>query len=737
MSIILEAKIRLRKDTAANWTANNPILADGEAGIESDTNKFKFGNGSTAWNDLTYASGGGQLTAEELAAVHNATAPTSQNPFATMQDIPSPQLTADELAAVQGANAPNAQNPFATIADVGTGGGGVVGDTYANISTLKSSNQLVPGSMYYITDKGIYLRALTNNTFAKAGIYEYKRGKKAWGAIQVTSATGGNVSAITVNGVNLLTAIINYSLTVQNGYFTSGDFRADYDRSLQKLVENIVANINANGASNYVAYACGSYIVLQAKVVGTASNGFTVSGTATTVTLGNAIAMSGGENDPSIPLLYECNYDFEGDKITRLYDPTYDNEVVDSTGAQIFNFNWNNSSITGWTIKNSTIMPSFVGSTSEMKHWIATDSTVGGNLVAGGAKANHNVVRFANFSANAVVGSSAYLSNCSICGGGSYALSAWRGVANAQFKNNTIIDGSVSSIVINGAARFVDNTINSPATLTDLRFGYDCGFMGNTVTGATIFSGNTFEQRAVMANNIFTSLTFYGNQFSDDVAVCSINWDRGSASYAGMTNTNARWWQTSSSTINRQTWTGVNIGGCEITGTWYDTNAYPPGTVPTLFNTLTGLTLFNFRGKFTAMQGVTQAGNAANSIYINGNMDTGFIDISIRIDMSQGSLGAVGVLKLIGSRYKFLITHAAIHKSTLSGSGEIKIGHDENDSCIMPSTSIASIAFGYTDITSGLTLVPTSAGYKHLTITKTTTSASGVLIIYLRGKVII
>lgn len=47
-------KVQLRRDTASNWTTENPVLLSGEMGIESDTNKFKFGDGVKAWNDLPY-----------------------------------------------------------------------------------------------------------------------------------------------------------------------------------------------------------------------------------------------------------------------------------------------------------------------------------------------------------------------------------------------------------------------------------------------------------------------------------------------------------------------------------------------------------------------------------------------------------------------------------------------------------------------------------------------------------
>ena len=43
-----------RKGTAAQWAAADPILNAGEIGWESDTNKFKIGDGTNHWDDLTY-----------------------------------------------------------------------------------------------------------------------------------------------------------------------------------------------------------------------------------------------------------------------------------------------------------------------------------------------------------------------------------------------------------------------------------------------------------------------------------------------------------------------------------------------------------------------------------------------------------------------------------------------------------------------------------------------------------
>lgn len=54
MAVILQ----LRRGTAAEWTSANPVLAQGEMGVETDTLKVKLGNGTTAWTALPYFTQG-------------------------------------------------------------------------------------------------------------------------------------------------------------------------------------------------------------------------------------------------------------------------------------------------------------------------------------------------------------------------------------------------------------------------------------------------------------------------------------------------------------------------------------------------------------------------------------------------------------------------------------------------------------------------------------------------------
>jgi hypothetical protein len=70
----VQTQLQQRRGTAASWTSTNPTLAAGEIGFESDTGKFKIGNGSTAWASLAYSAG-----ATAVTYLFNATA--SQTTF--------------------------------------------------------------------------------------------------------------------------------------------------------------------------------------------------------------------------------------------------------------------------------------------------------------------------------------------------------------------------------------------------------------------------------------------------------------------------------------------------------------------------------------------------------------------------------------------------------------------------------------------------------------------------------
>ena len=54
----MTTRIKLRRDTEANWMAADPVLALGEAGYDTTNNALRIGDGVTTWGNLTPIAGG-------------------------------------------------------------------------------------------------------------------------------------------------------------------------------------------------------------------------------------------------------------------------------------------------------------------------------------------------------------------------------------------------------------------------------------------------------------------------------------------------------------------------------------------------------------------------------------------------------------------------------------------------------------------------------------------------------
>ena len=69
----IETNIQVRRGLASEWSCVNPTLAAGEPGFETDTRKFKIGDGTTVWNSLEYIKfDGGDLDASSNACCTEA-----------------------------------------------------------------------------------------------------------------------------------------------------------------------------------------------------------------------------------------------------------------------------------------------------------------------------------------------------------------------------------------------------------------------------------------------------------------------------------------------------------------------------------------------------------------------------------------------------------------------------------------------------------------------------------------
>jgi hypothetical protein len=73
-------------NSRSNWAALNPVLMDGEAAIESQTNNLKIGNGKSTWNQLPYFSGPGYWASFWDSTSQTATANTPTSIYLRSED---------------------------------------------------------------------------------------------------------------------------------------------------------------------------------------------------------------------------------------------------------------------------------------------------------------------------------------------------------------------------------------------------------------------------------------------------------------------------------------------------------------------------------------------------------------------------------------------------------------------------------------------------------------------------
>lgn len=87
----IKTSIQLRNDLAATWNSKNPVLKKGEIGIEIDTRKMKVGDGTTAWEALSYMG----ADANDILAVINENRDTC-----TQIELNQGQTDAEGLATI-------------------------------------------------------------------------------------------------------------------------------------------------------------------------------------------------------------------------------------------------------------------------------------------------------------------------------------------------------------------------------------------------------------------------------------------------------------------------------------------------------------------------------------------------------------------------------------------------------------------------------------------------------------
>jgi hypothetical protein len=293
----MATQIKLRRDTAQNWTTSNPVLALGEPGIETDTYKFKFGDGQTAWSNLAYYGSDFATTTFVNNAISNVVgaAPALLN---TLQEL-SNSINSDpsffSTINNQLANKANVAdipslNGYATESFVTNAIGQIPGSDWDNIANKPTfSTVATTGSYNDLSDLPSY------SVVATTGSYNNLSDKPSIPSI-TGLATESFVSNAIANVVNSAPALLDTLNELANAIGN--------DSAFTTTITNQLANkANVSDIPSLSGYATETYVTSQGYITSSALTYGNISGTPTLST----VATSGDYNDltnkPTIPSL--------------------------------------------------------------------------------------------------------------------------------------------------------------------------------------------------------------------------------------------------------------------------------------------------------------------------------------------------------------------------------------------------------------------------------------------------
>lgn len=234
-----------RRDTASVWSLNNPTLASGELGLETDTSLFKIGNGTTPWNSLAY--GGLKGPTGPGGGAQGATGPTGPGGGATGPTGPGGGGTAPTGPTGPGSTVTGPTGPRGFTGFTGPSGGGGTGPTGPSGGPIGATGPTGPASGGGGTIKnGFYQVGCATSIFSTTAFdtTNFPTNIGTWSAPTTTTLT------LTFNNSF-------YSLSTIPPYFTG--YIAYYTGSLYKVLNINSPTPTINPASTLV-FSGGSWV---------------------------------------------------------------------------------------------------------------------------------------------------------------------------------------------------------------------------------------------------------------------------------------------------------------------------------------------------------------------------------------------------------------------------------------------------------------------------------------------
>jgi hypothetical protein len=283
----MATRMQQRRGTAAQWDSADPILEAGEIGFESDTNKFKMGDGVNQWSDLDYFINESAISTDIEGAISDSEK-GANNGVATLDStgkVPLEQLgnlidgapsalntlneiaaalnddedfanatighlaDVDDLLAVHANSLTNLETSIATLSnsvssldDVVEGQGNNITSIQSSLSTIESdisntqsdlsTHESITANVHGIANTAdlatqSYVNDAKANAIANASAYAdgLAGNYEATGAVSTHSSDTTNVHGITDTSVLVTTAggTISGSLTITGDLIVSGN----------------------------------------------------------------------------------------------------------------------------------------------------------------------------------------------------------------------------------------------------------------------------------------------------------------------------------------------------------------------------------------------------------------------------------------------------------------------------------------------------------------------------------
>lgn len=228
-------RIQIKRDTAANWTKNNPVLLAGEFGYDTTNRLVKIGDGATQWGDLSYCN------YDEFYA--KAKAYTDSAIKNLIGSAPETLDTIYELAeALQ-----------------------------SNKSLIDTLNDAIAKKVDKVTGKGLSTNDFTNDLKTKLGTaYDHSQSAHApsnaeRNIIVGIQKNGADVTVDSNRKVNITVPTKTSEITNDSGFITSGATTA---KAKQLETARKIDGVNFDGTADITHYGtCSTAAGTAAKTV--------------------------------------------------------------------------------------------------------------------------------------------------------------------------------------------------------------------------------------------------------------------------------------------------------------------------------------------------------------------------------------------------------------------------------------------------------------------------------------